>query len=502
MAEDKKQTVILEFEVDVDNSVTSINKLTAANKELRKERNEVNLATKEGQERAKQLNAQIDKNTAMIKANVSAIEQQKINIGNYKSALDGVHPALGKMAVGLDAGVNGLKGMSFAAKAFIATGIGAIIAAVGLALGALIKYFQGSEEGQNRLNKIMAVGSAIFEQFLNIVEAVGEAVFNAINDPQQALKDFGNLVKENIVNRLVGLLELIPKLGKAIGLLFEGKFVEAGQVAFDAMAKVTLGVEGATMKIVTMIDETGKAIDRGIYYGQKLSDLQAKIDKDERKLIEDRAKTNLQVAKLRQQAVELEGQAKVDAIKQAIALEEELSRREVEIAKSRLAYAELNIEANGDTKDALNEQAEAIAKVSQAEEQAFNNTLKFRKQLEGLNEEVAKAEEERASDTRAQARANSESAIKQEEEITNAFATQIQLRTDLAKKGNDDIAKINKKASEDAIEKKEKEAEIAELTEKRKYNAAMAVTDGILGLLDEQSAEYKAIATAQTLVST
>jgi hypothetical protein len=502
MAEDKKQTVILEFEVDVDQSVTSINKLTAANKELRKERNELNLASKEGQARAKEINAQIDQNTAKIKANVSAIEQQKINIGNYKSALDGIHPALGKVATGLDAGVNGLKGMSFAAKAFIATGIGAIIAAVGLALAALTKYFQGSEEGQNRLNKIMAVGAAIFEQFLNVVEAVGEAVFNAINDPQQALKDFGNLVKENIVNRFVGLLELIPNIGKAIGLLFEGKFVEAGQVAFDAMAKVTLGVEGATMKIVTLIDETGKAVERGISYGEKIAALNAKIDKDERKLIEDRAKTNLQVAKLRQQAVELEGEAKIQAVKQAIALEEELSRRETEIAKDRLALAELSIEANGDDKEALNERAEAIAKVAQTEEQAFNNTLKFRKQLESLNEEAAKAEEERAADARARARAESGPADSGESEITNAFATQLKIREDLTQKSNQELAKINQKAADEALIHKQRQADAERDIEFQKLDAAYAVADGIRGLLDSQSDEYKAIATAQTLVST
>lgn len=499
---DEKKTVILEFEVDVNDSIESINKLTAANKELRKERNELNLATESGRKRAAEINAVIDQNTAKIKANVSAIEQQKINIGNYRSALDGIHPALGKMATGLDAGVNGLKGMSFAARAFIATGIGAIISAVGLALAALMKYFQGSEEGQNRLNKIVAIGSAIFEQFMNVVEAAGEAVFNAIENPQQALKDFGQLLKDQLVNRFMGLLELIPNIGKAIGLLFEGKFVEAGQVAFDAMAKVTLGVEGATMKIVTMIDETGKAVERGIFYGEKIAALNAKIDKDERKLVEDRAKTNLAVAKLRQQAVELEGQARIDAVKQAIALEEELSRREVEIAKNRLALAELSIEANGDDKDALNERAEAIAKVAQAEAAAFDNTLKFRKQLESLNEEEAKKAEERAESERLRQLAASKSVDTSLEVSTKALENELTIREDLLKKHNDARVKSAQEANQKEIDDKRKAAQIEQMIEEQKLSAAFAVADGIRGLLDEQGAAYKAVATAQALIST
>jgi uncharacterized coiled-coil DUF342 family protein len=95
---DRKETVIIDLEVDVDDSIESINKLTAANKELRKERNALNISTEQGKKRAQEINAAIDANTNKIKDNVSAIEKQKINIGNYKSALDNVNPAFGKLA--------------------------------------------------------------------------------------------------------------------------------------------------------------------------------------------------------------------------------------------------------------------------------------------------------------------------------------------------------------------------------------------------------------------
>ena len=41
--------------------------------------------------------------------------------------------------------------------------------------------------------------------------------------------NFVDLIKENIINRFEGLLELIPQLGKAINALFKGNFSEAGK---------------------------------------------------------------------------------------------------------------------------------------------------------------------------------------------------------------------------------------------------------------------------------
>jgi len=134
---DRKETIVFETEIDVDESVESINKLTAANKELRKERNALNISTEAGKKRAQEINAVIDSNTSKIKENVSAIEKQKINIGNYKSALDGVHPALGQVAVGLEKGVQGFKAMTLQALRFIATPIGAVLAAIVAVFGLL-----------------------------------------------------------------------------------------------------------------------------------------------------------------------------------------------------------------------------------------------------------------------------------------------------------------------------------------------------------------------------
>jgi len=133
----------------------SINALTAQNKALREERNNLDISTKAGAKRLEEINKQLDRNTEAITKNVSKLEQQKINIGNYASALDGLIP-------GFSSFTQGINGSTTAAKAFIATPLGAVIGALGLAVGALTAYFKGSEEGQNRLNKLVQIGTTIF----------------------------------------------------------------------------------------------------------------------------------------------------------------------------------------------------------------------------------------------------------------------------------------------------------------------------------------------------
>jgi hypothetical protein len=329
----------------------------------------------------KELLSVIQKQDKDFKSLSGSIGKNQDNVGNYKSALEGISPQFASLSTGIG---NATK----AAVTFIATPLGLVIAALGAVLFTLTAYFRSSEEGQNRLNKITAIASAIFEQFMNVVEDVGEAIFDAFTNPKQALLDFGNFIKDQIVNRFVGMFELIPKLGSAVKLLFEGNFKEAGKVAADAIGKVTLGVENATGKLGEFISQTNKIIKTGIDFGAKAAAIQADIDKTERKLIVDRAKFALEVAKLREQSIKSEGEAKRKALTEAIRLETELSNREVAFAQKRLELARLKVASDGNDKEALKAVAEAQADVLNAEKSRFDNTVKFQKQLEALNKKA------------------------------------------------------------------------------------------------------------------
>jgi hypothetical protein len=67
---------------------------------------------------------------------------------------------------------------------------------------------------------------------------------------------------------------------------------------------------------------------------------------------------------------------------------------------------------------------------------------------------------------------------------------------------NDTIADNNEKFRDEEIKRAEKAAEIQKNIEYQKLDATASVLGGIAGLLDKSGDEYKAFATAQTLIST
>lgn len=193
------------FRIDIpQESITSLENLTKANKALREERKKLNLETADGQKRAQEINKQLDANTNIIKANSSALEKQRLNVGNYTGALD-------KLVPGLGATVTGFQGMTKSALAFIATPIGLVIAALGVALGSIMSYLKGTEEGQHKLNKIMDVGSAVIGKFSDLVSFLGGTLFKALAAGFETIIGF--------LNKWVpGFSEATEALGKFLNL--------------------------------------------------------------------------------------------------------------------------------------------------------------------------------------------------------------------------------------------------------------------------------------------
>jgi hypothetical protein len=141
----EKETIIIDFQVDNKDAIVSIESLTKANKELREERKKLDLQTEEGQSRVKEINNQLNRNTEIIKANSSALEKQKMNVGNYTNSIREAVPFLDKMTGGAASAAQGIMGMTKQALTFIATPIGAILAAVAAVLALVTAALKRSE---------------------------------------------------------------------------------------------------------------------------------------------------------------------------------------------------------------------------------------------------------------------------------------------------------------------------------------------------------------------
>ena len=471
----------------VDVQEGSINELRASTSALTKERNTLNLNTAEGQKRLKEINDQIDKNNLKIKENVSSLEKQKINIGNYSSALDKISPGLSGL-------ISGVEGSTTAAKAFIATPLGAILGAIGLALSALTSYFKGSEEGQRRLNEITQVASAIFEKFMDVVEGVGEAIYNAFTNPKQALIDLVEFIQNNLINRF-----------KAFGVIIEGiKNLDFKQVANGAL-QLGSGVENVIGKVQNLSSEISKAVDKGIEQGTKIAGLQEEIRKRENQYLIDSAKVDAQVFQLREKAITQEGDTRRKTLEEAIALEKNLGNQSIQIAEKKLALAKLELETKGNDQEAVKAVAEAEANLARVRSQGAQATIRFQKELEALRDKELKAQEDlQKAITKAVEeglKARSDAYKKDEEER----AKKEQEAADLRKKIFQDGLKIGEQIRENNKKQAEQEAKQAQdkiKIEQLKLNATKQGLSAAQSLFKENTIAYKALASAQAIVDT
>ena len=231
----------------VKSNANSYNALSQQTAILRREQKNLDLSTKSGVKRYAELEKQINKNNTTLKKADAAVNVHGRNVGNYGDKLGSLSPALG-------GATNGIVSMTKAAIRFVATPLGAIIAAIVLGLKALVHFFKSSEEGQEALNKVSKVFQVIVGNLSDKISDFGKKIFEAFSKPKETLKSLGESIKTNIVNRVNGMLELFPALGRAIKKAFSGDFKAAAKEAGDAVAKVALGIEDFTDKAKSRIE--------------------------------------------------------------------------------------------------------------------------------------------------------------------------------------------------------------------------------------------------------
>ena len=266
-------------------------------------------------------------------------------VNDLEKSIDGVNKEIKETGASTDAMtgqldkftggvVTGFKSMRVA---IISTGIGALI----IGIVALAAAFKGSEEGQNKFNKIMSVIGALTGNLVDLLADLGDGIINAFENPQKAISDFANLIKDNIVTRFEGLLNLIPNLGKAVEQLFKGNFKEAGKIAADSVGKVVLGVDSITDTVqdaTNAVKEFAKEQVREGKAAAAVADMRAKADKIERGLIVERSKLESEIALLRlksRQEDQFTAEERKQALLDAQKLEDSLLDKETQYLELR-----------------------------------------------------------------------------------------------------------------------------------------------------------------------
>lgn len=96
----QRQNAQTKLEVQLQNAeVGSLKRLRLESKKLIQEKDRLNLSTKQGAQRLREINRQLNANNAVLDKNATKLGKQKNNIGNYKSALSGLTRVLGQLGI-------------------------------------------------------------------------------------------------------------------------------------------------------------------------------------------------------------------------------------------------------------------------------------------------------------------------------------------------------------------------------------------------------------------
>jgi len=356
-------------------NANSIEALKKQNSELLKERNKLDTSTEEGRAAIAKLNEQYDKNSAIIKENSTHVEKQRFNIGNYTESIikaseqieklkkenqqltvvlktvdkstkegqdqynqintaiqnnitqinkykvvvkqttsvtDQATQGLTKLAPAQASAVQGFIGMTRAALAFLATPIGAVLAAVGIAMAGVIAYFKQFEPVLDFIEDSVTKVTAVFSSLIQNLDKVASIVGNVLT---------GNFKKAADQTRSLG-----TELGNAANEA--QRLLDATRELEDAELKFRLANAGAANQMKAWVVESkrrGISIEESNALLQKASDLeneltavavanaQKRADIELGKLLESK-KAQLETEELYQKA----GQSQADFIEELI----------------------------------------------------------------------------------------------------------------------------------------------------------------------------------------
>lgn len=304
-----------------------------------------------------------------LKEQEGAIGNTSRNVGNYSEALQGVTGVLGSFGPQISVISNGIKGLQgglqTAVKGFstlkgaiIGTGIGVLI----IAFTSLIQFFKQTDEGATILQGITGALGAVFKQVAGYISQGASALAGLADGSKEVgeiFADLGNIIEENLTNRLKGFLVY----GDAIVALFNGDFKDAAKLAVDGAIQIGTGIVGATDKIADFAAQAAAAAKQAFQFAIA----QDALDDSQRALNITTAKNDQLVQQLIISAKNktLSDQERIDLLKQANVIEEQsfvsqqkIDKQRLELIKARnLTEQEaINSKLANDLKDAKSEE--------------------------------------------------------------------------------------------------------------------------------------------------
>ena len=392
----------------------------------------------------------------------------------------------GKMAPGVlnataTATGNVSTGMKILRGAIISTGIGALI----VALGSLISYFTSTQEGVNKVNKVLTPLKVLFQTLFGVVQQVGKVLVEAFKAAWEPIKKVGEFIGTFLITPIKQVVGVVKGLGKILTGDFKGAWEEVKKPAQDLVnkgkemgkavgeARAKYAELGKEMKGI--VGGIGDTMDEALKRGQRIEEINQRLVKSEAEHIEKTealkelfAEQN-QIARDTSKSVEERekaAKASVETLKQINALARERNQLEVE-------RIELQQKSNDTSDEEKADLARKKAELNAANREMLNAETAQNKVINSIRNTARQEENARAKEQADKARARMQEELKQQREAVeeyvktnSAVAKSLQERLAIEEKGMQDrLAVLEKEKSKGLIKKNEYEKQKREIEE-------------------------------------
>lgn len=401
-----------EFEHAIKNQAKAIAELEKQNKALRHERDRVDTSTEAGRKKIDEFNKKINENTERIRLNTDAATKQRMNIGNYKSALEGLPGALGGASRGVIGFSNTMKTAAAANPLLL------VVMLIIQGLDQLKKLFAGTGTGAEKM----------------------AATFKVISDTIKI-----------VVDRLRDFIG-------GIGELLKGNFREGIDKMGMAFKGVGDQIRNATRAAYEYEEAMGKINDSNHLMISEIAEMELQIAKYMH-ISKDMTKTDEQRKNALEAAFALE--RKIMEFKKSQAIETYKEEIKYIAAKAGVEeeYIKLMVEGSTETvkflesqpglwhkiweehEDALKKAEELYATVFASEKEYFEGTLRMQSQLTRFQEEMHKEAMQREKDRREANMMGDVAAAKKYSDLesfrTQTYAGKLEMRLEYTRQFNE-----------------------------------------------------------------
>ena len=324
-----------------------------------------------------ELTAAYDKAGTRTKEAVKEIDKLKQQIDKAEEATGRHQRSVGNYGKSFEALKNPIKIAGDLVRGFLANPFVAAIAGIAGAFVLLKNALSRTEEGQDKLNKVTNVFKSILDTAMNIISKVANVLFDAFSKPKETIKELGEFLETNLINRF----KAFGEIGSSIVKIFSSDWKQGIKDLGQSFVQLGTGLDKVQQSgIVDGLKAMGNQFVDNAKKAAILAELENKYRKDLRADEKEDAKLQLESAELRAKAEELKKSNADEAIKlqgKAFDIDERILIDEKQLLKEKLEIAKYKQQINKDDIAARDEIAAIEAEID-TKEAEFNEKKRER----------------------------------------------------------------------------------------------------------------------------